>query len=327
MASVLVFMDRRGEKLSEQSTRVLATGRRIATRLGATLYGLAAETDGDNDGWISETGEGGADKVILLSGSFAAEQVRAETLVEGLAAVVTSLRPRLVLLAESASGRQLAARLATQMGALLLSDVTVIEKGTAIHFVEWSSSRRKARSIVASEIELPVVATISTANVRQQRGEDDADVIFFKSPTSAQTPPDLLTRTSDLDRFDGADIVVGAGVGAAHCLPLVDELARALGAVRASTRSLWQAGLAEKNTVVDWELQRIAPRLYIICGASGSASHLSAVASGSKVVTLGRDPLSPAMRAACYGLLGELELTLPTLTQKADAVVGAGSKR
>lgn len=302
-------------------------GRKIASQLGATLYALAPETSGDNDRWISETGIGGADKVVLLSGEFAADEVRAESLVPGLSAVVHSLHPRLILMAESARARLLAARLASEIKGLMLSDATVVERNSQLHVEEWSCGRRQRRSLNLSELAHPLVATISTANVEPQKGEDDADVIFFKSPPALTEIPELLHTSNGLDALQGAELIVCAGMGAAPLLPLVDELARALGGVRASTKSLWRAGLAEKDSVVDWEFQRVSPRLYVICGASGSASHLGAVTAGAHVITLGRDPFSASMRAATYGLLGELELLLPTLTQKADALVSAGGKR
>lgn len=320
-------MDRRGEQLSEQSRRVLAIGRRIASQLGATLYALAPETDGDNDRWISESGEGGADKVVLLSGSFAADEVAAGTISAGVAAVVSSLRPRLILMAEGASGRQLSGSLATQMDALFMSDVTVAEKASEIYLSEWTCGRRKQRSVALSTLQGPVVATVSTANIESQRGEDDADVIFFKAPPALPKAPQLLERKNDRVSFLDAEIIVCAGMGAAHCLPLVDELARALGGMRASTKSLWLAGLTEESNVVDWECQRVSPGLYVICGASGSAGHLSAISSGTHLITLGQDPLSAAMRAARYALLGELSQTLPALTSKADALAAAGGKR
>lgn len=320
-------MDRRGEQLSEQSRRVLAAGRRIASQLGATLYALAPETDGDNDRWIAESGEGGADKVVLLSGSFAAEEVSAGTISAGVAAVVSSLKPRLILLAEGAGGRQLSGALATQIDAIFMSDVTVVSKASEIYLSEWTCGRSRQRTIALGTVQVPIVATVSTANIELQRGEDDADVIFFKAPPKSPRTPRLLKRENDQNNSLDAEIIVCAGLGAAHCLPLVDELARALGGVRASTKTLWLAGLAEEHNVVDWECKRVSPSLYLICGASGSAGHLNAISSGSHLITLGNDPLSAAMRAARYALLGDLSQTLPVLTHKADALAAAGGKR
>jgi electron transfer flavoprotein alpha subunit len=318
VANVLVFMDRQAGHLSERSKRVLGEGRRIACQLGATLYGVGAETDEDNEAWIAEAGLGGADKVVLLSGMAGAGPTGSRDLALALSELCLTLKPNLVLMGESVNARAVGGALAARMGALFVADATTEshEDGT-LTLRERGGTRIRQREIAASEVALPVVATLSAATLSRTQGDDDADLIFFKAAVMVGEVCEVIeTNTRPAPLLD-AEVVVTAGMGAAEHLPLVDDLAHSLGAARASTRTLWQEGLADEASVVDWSQNRISPRLCIICGASGSSSHLAAISGGTAIVALGRDPMSPAFRAADYALIGELASTLPAMTQEA----------
>lgn len=299
---------------------MLGEGRRIATHLGATLYGIVISDDTDTQA-IEQVGLGGADKIIPLSVPNATTPKRHD-LAPSLFHFTEILKPNLILCPDSADAKELAPRLAAQMGALFLSDVSVEHAPDEVLLHEWNWDRTKRRTVTTSEFTIPVVATVSTANMETAHGEDDAEVISIDSPTVEGYDISLREQPASAQHLEEAEIVVTAGLGAAEFLDQVDRLAEALGACRASTQSLWQAGLADKASVVDLSIRRIAPRLNLICGAAGSPSHLGAIGAGCTIVALGRDPLSPLFRAATYGLLGELAETLPACTSEASRLRG-----
>ncbi len=318
VANVLVFMDQQAGLLSEQSKRVLGEGRRIASHLGATLYAVASDTASSDEAWMSDAGLGGADKLVLLSNVGEGDYVSTLRMGAALAELCTTLKPNLVLMAESADARMVGGALAARMGALFIADATSgMDREGDLSFCQRHGDRLRQRTIAASEVAIPVVATISVAALATAHGVDDADLIFFKASQSTAKPYRLTIATPRNPSLARAACIVTAGLGARDLLPQVDALAACMGATRGSTRSLWKAGLAEEDTVIDWRQTRVAPTLYVICGASGSASHLAAISSGSAIVALGNDPLSPAIRAAQYALIGELASTIPALAEEA----------
>lgn len=317
-------MGRQVGNLSERSKRVLGEGRRIASHLGATLYAVGAASEDENEGWIAEAGLGGADKVVLVSGG-SQDHTAMHDMVTALAELCAGLKPNLVLMAECADARTLAGAVAARMGAILLADATTeCDAEGSLTLRERNCNRGHQRLVAASELALPVVATLSIATLKAACGQDDADLICARVATTAKSSCALLDSSTRESSLDGAEVVVTAGLGASAYLPQVDALAKAMGAARASTRTLWQEGIAGQANVVDWAQNRIAPRLYIICGASGSASHLAAVSGGTTIVVLGRDPTSPAFRAASYALIGDLGATLPAFAKQAALLAGAG---
>ena len=61
------------------------------------------------------------------------------------------------------------------------------------------------------------------------------------------------------------------------------------------------------------DLTRLAPDLYVVCGASGSMAHLGAVSHDAEIVAIDRDPAAPIFKAARWGLVGRIEDIVPQL--------------
>ncbi len=317
-------MDRRGASLAPRSKQILAQGRRIASHLGATLYAVASENDDDNDNdtWISEAGLAGADKVVLLSfgtpdegSQLPGNSHQTSHLAAAMMAVCDALSPNLVLLDCAPRGTAIAPLLAAHLAATVMHGVQAhfLPEGDVL-LEERSPNRRTCRNVSLSKSIAPVIATISIAGVTPTKGQDDADVIFFKAPRSFDTLPgtDMPTQPEVSDpRLDGP-IVVCAGIEALPVLTQVRALASVLGAPLVSTQAL--ASQTNTNTsIVDQDGHTIAPRLYICCGDDGEDRHLSAIALGTQIVSLGLSPRNSSVSASRYALLGPLAETLSAL--------------
>jgi electron transfer flavoprotein alpha subunit len=150
---------------------------------------------------------------------------------------------------------------------------------------------------------------------RPASGIDDAEVLFLDARAVGDAKVKVLGEDSD----DGAalahaPIVVAAGGGVnAQSWPLVTELAKALGAELGVTRVLCRRGLAPESREIGVGARHIAPVLYVVVGASGSASHLGAVSPDSEIVAIDRDPDAPIFKIASYGIVGTIEDVVPRL--------------
>ncbi|MCP4445751.1 MAG: hypothetical protein GY811_10480 [Myxococcales bacterium] len=329
MASILVFMNRRGADLTPRSKGVLAHARRIASHLGATLYAIAAENDEDSDTWIAEAGLAGADKVVLLSfepatcGDARAGEQELGLLAAAVMAVADALSPNLFLLDDDATGGALAPALAGHLAAHVLegAESTLTQDGDVI--LEARTPDRSSRRLLSlTNTEAPIVATPSAAAVSATHGQDDADVIFFKAP---RYPVALATTVAPTPRgrtpepaLDGPTVVC-AGLLALPVLESVRALADLLGAPLVFTKNLAEelAGHGEiaNGPVVDTTEDSIAPTLYLTCGASGNDGHLGAIALGTKIVSQASCPRNRALRAARYVLLGDVVDTVPAIVR------------
>lgn len=312
-------MDRRGESLAPRSKRVLAQGRRIASHLGATLYAVAAESEDDNDGWIAEAGLAGADKVVLLSfgsryegGTRASKAREPGLLAAAMMAVCDALSPNLVLFDRDAVGTAIAPALASHLAAQTMLGVQPhFLSGGDVFLEERTPDRRSWRHVSLTKSVAPVMATISTAGVEPARGDDDADVIFFKAP---QSPVDLPATgiVASSSSLDGRVVVCG-GLQSLPVFSQVRELASLLKAPLVVTKALASNTSVDGVDVVDLSAHIVAPALYLCLGDDGADSHLSAIALGTQIVSLGAEPRNPAVSASRYAVLGPLSETLPAL--------------
>lgn len=316
MACVLVQTDVADACPTAAARAILGEGRRIASSLGAALYAVAWVPPGQDTGpaaqaLAAELGRGGADRVVLI----ATPRRPALWLTRGpaLAAVCDEIRPSLVVLPSDAGGRDLAPRLAARLGAVFLADPSV-EAGPRGEVV---LARRVYdgelwRRVQLDELEQAAVITLSPDRP-PAHGADEAELVAVEVETAAG-PEVVGERPSDGGALAHARIVVVAGAGvSATTLPLVEALARALGAELAGTRAACTRGIIAADREVGVGARSIHPALYVVCGASGSSAHLGAISSDAEIVAIDRDPRAPIWKAARWGLVGTLEEHVPAL--------------
>ena len=84
-------------------------------------------------------------------------------------------------------------------------------------------------------------------------------------------------------------------------------------------RCTCQRGLLASGRELGVGGRRVAPDLYVVCGASGSVTHLGAVSPDAEIVAIDRDPAAPIFRAARWGLVGTIEDIVPGLLAALEA--------
>ena len=144
--------------------------------------------------------------------------------------------------------------------------------------------------------------TIDAAQIRTRPGEP------FRG--SAQT----------VDLGSAQRIVsVGRGIKDAANLPMVQELAAALGAELAASRPICDNGWLPMERQVGSSGQTVAPKLYLAVGISGAIQHLVGMKSSQCIVAINKDPDAPIFEVADYGIVGDLFEVVPALTEALKA--------
>jgi electron transfer flavoprotein alpha subunit len=72
-------------------------------------------------------------------------------------------------------------------------------------------------------------------------------------------------------------------------------------------------GIAPARREVGLGARHVAPQLYVVVGASGSAGHLAAVAADAEIIAIDANPDAPIFKVASYGLVGDLAELVPAL--------------
>ncbi len=312
-----------GAEPTDHALAVLGEGRRIASSLGAALYAavvIAPGADTPPEALVALLGQNGADRIVLVTAA-RPEPTLWSTIGPALVSVCDHVHPNLVLLAASAGGRDIAPRLAARLGGAYLAEPAV-ETGPRGEIVlsrpVYGGDLWRRTNL--DDLDVVAVATLDDRRPRA-RGGDDAEVVQLDAAVASDPRVEILTSTpDDGTALERARIVVTAGAGVApDAMALVERLARVLGAELGGTRSACTRGHISPTREVGVGARRIAPDLYIVCGASGSIGHLGAVSPDAEIVAIDLDPQAPIFKIARWGLIGRIEDIVPGLLAALEA--------
>lgn len=111
-------------------------------------------------------------------------------------------------------------------------------------------------------------------------------------------------------------VSVGRGIGEAENLPMVEELATALGGAVSSSRPIADAGWLPRTRQVGKSGLRVKPKLYLALGISGAPEHLEGMRGADLIVAVNTDPRAPIFGVAHYGAVADLLDVVPALTRR-----------
>jgi electron transfer flavoprotein alpha subunit len=219
--------------------------------------------------------------------------------------------------------RDYAPKLAARLGQTLIGDVTAIADGPV--FTRQLLQGRLNGSYRHSG-NGPCFVSVQAGAFRADEAQSGTAQITVFTPTIE--PAQIRTKPSE--RFRGAAqtvdlgaaqriVGVGRGIKDAANLPLVQELATALGAELGASRPICDNGWLAMERQIGSSGQTIAPKLYIALGISGAIQHLVGIKGSQCVVAVNKDPDAPIFEAADYGIVGDLMDVVPVITEAVKA--------
>jgi electron transfer flavoprotein alpha subunit len=242
----------------------------------------------------------------------------AHGLAENVAAQVLAIAGNYshILFPATASGKNVAPRVAAKLDVAQLSDVTLVVSadtferpiyaGNAIATVQ-SKDAVKVLTVRTTGFDA-AAATGGSASVESAAATADSGKSAFKGSEIAK---------SDRPELTAAKIIVSGGraLGSAEkfaeiMTPLADKLGAAMGASRAAV----DAGYAPNDWQVGQTGKIVAPQLYVACGISGAIQHLAGMKDSKVIVAINKDPEAPIFSVADYGLEADLFAAVPELT-------------
>ncbi|MDO8705396.1 MAG: electron transfer flavoprotein subunit alpha/FixB family protein [Sulfuricaulis sp.] len=241
----------------------------------------------------------------------------AHGLAENMSAQVLALASSYshILFPATASGKNIAPRVAAKLDVAQISDVTKVDSpdtferpiyaGNAIAIVQ-SADAIKVLTVRTTGFDA-AAATGGTAAVESVTAVAvSAKVTFMGSEIAKNDRPELTA----------AKIIVSGGraLGSNEkfmqvMTPLADKLGAAMGASRAAV----DAGYAPNDWQVGQTGKIVAPQLYIAVGISGAIQHLAGMKDSKVIVAINKDPEAPIFSVADYGLEADLFAAVPEL--------------
>ena len=241
----------------------------------------------------------------------------ADGLAENLAAQVVAIASGYthLLFPATASGKNVAPRVAALLDVAQLSDVTKVISADTFERPIYAGN---AIATVQSGDAIKVMTVRSTGfdAAAATGGSAAVEVITAAADSGTSTFAGREVTKSDRPELTAAKIIVSGGraMGSSDkfmdvLTPLADKLGAALGASRAAV----DAGYAPNDWQVGQTGKIVAPQLYIACGISGAIQHLAGMKDSKVIVAINKDAEAPIFSVADYGLEADLFVAVPEL--------------
>ncbi|EMR02448.1 electron transfer flavoprotein subunit alpha/FixB family protein [Cesiribacter andamanensis] len=224
-----------------------------------------------------------------------------------------------LVLAKSALGDPVAARVAIKTGASFVSNVTALPDTTSGFKVTRSIYTGKAFATEEMKGDIKILAVKKNAVDLKETG-GSAQVEAFSPQLSDSDFGVTITKTEKQEGevlLPEADIVVsgGRGMKGPENWGMLEELAGELGAATGCSKPVSDIGWRPHHEHVGQTGVKVSPTLYIAVGISGAIQHLAGVNSSKVIVVINKDPEAPFFKAADYGIVGDAFEVVPKLTE------------
>ena len=322
--SVLVVMEERDGRVGRVSWEAFTAAQLLGTQLdqpvaavvmGAQTGALAAEVAGKHRG-----------RVIRLEHALLSPYTP-DGYCLALEQLIQSEKPSHLIFPHTYQVRDFVPALAARMGQVLIGDVVAIAGGPVF---TRQLMQGKLSGAYKHSGDGPCFVSVQAGAFRAEPeaapgAGSAASVEAFTPQIEAgriRTKPGALFRgeAQTVDLSSAQLIVsVGRGIREAENLPMVEELAKALGAELAASRPICDNGWLPMERQVGSSGQSVAPRLYLAVGISGAIQHLVGMKASQCIVAINKDPDAPIFEVADYGIVGDLFEVVPALTEAVKA--------
>ncbi|GMA59188.1 electron transfer flavoprotein subunit alpha [Alicyclobacillus sacchari] len=242
--------------------------------------------------------------------------------------VVDEVKPDVVILGHTASGRDLAPKIACHLDAGQVSDVVAIEgTGAEVTFKRpiYAGKAFETKRFLAG----PWVVTIRPNNL-QADAKTGAAAPIVKRPYADPAPirtqvVNVQSKSGDTRDLTEAKVVVsgGRGVRSAEGFAPLAELAELLDGALGASRAACDAGYCDYSLQIGQISKVVTPDVYIACGISGAIQHLVGMSQSKLIIAINKDGEAPIFDIADYGVVGDLFEIIPKLTAKLREKIAA----
>jgi electron transfer flavoprotein alpha subunit len=317
---VLVIAELERGQVKAATFAALACAQQIAQSTGGRFDVLALGHEINGAG--QALGKYGSGQVYLAD-SPELTNLQADKAAQIISALTKQVGATVVIAASSTFSKDILPRVASQLDAGMLTDVTAVTPDGD----DWKFQRALFAGNVIATVVLdgPVRVLTVRASAFSAPSESASPSPIAAVDAQAGGLPNQITFLSRDEKPSGrpdateARIVVSGGRALKNSEDferVVGGLADALGAAVGSSRALVDAGITPNSLQIGQTGKVVAPELYIALGMSGAIQHLAGMKDSKRIVAVNTDPEAPIFEVADYGLVGDIYQVVPELLQK-----------
>ncbi|WP_269495133.1 electron transfer flavoprotein subunit alpha/FixB family protein [Castellaniella sp. S9] len=306
--SILVIAEHDNVQLNAATLNVVAAAARLGGDIHVLVAGAGARPVAEQAAQVQSVA-----KVLLADGP-----ALADGLAENVSAQVLAVADGYshILFAATASGKNIAPRVAAKLDVAQVSDIVAVESAdTFVRPIYAGNAMATVQSTDA--VKVITVRTTGFDPVAAQGGSAAVDAVEAVGDSGKSAFVGRALAKSDRPDLASASVVVsgGRGMGSAENFKLLDPLADKLGAALGASRAAVDAGYAPNDWQVGQTGKIVAPQLYVAVGISGAIQHLAGMKDSKVIVAINKDAEAPIFGVADYGLVADLFEAVPELVK------------
>lgn len=329
MASgILVIIEQNDGKVTRIGWEALAAAQEIGAGLGHEVCALLL---GKGANAAAQEAAAAAIKQVLFAENKELSHYTPDGFSAAAKQIITQTNPHYVLAGHSYQARDYFPKLAANCGRGLIADSVGyrIENG-GITFAR-QAFQGKINADFSFAGDPPYFASLQSGAVSSDHLKKGGNAAINDAGLDLSS---VSIRTNVLEIFEGvkgkidltkADIIVSVGRGLKEKanMPLIEELAGAIGGELAASRPVCDDGWLPLDRQIGSSGQTVAPKLYLAVGISGAIQHLVGMKGARTIVAINKDERAPIFDIADYGIVGDLFEIVPELTKAIKEVKAA----
>jgi electron transfer flavoprotein alpha subunit len=325
MREIFVLTEHRQGQVRDITFEMLSKGMELAektnTELTAILFGRNVK---DYAKALAEYA-----KHVLIVDDAELENFNSDAYQIVLSQLMKERKPLLTLIGHTSFGVDLAPSLAISLSAPLATDCIDLEyqNDTLTVTRQMYGGKVNAKATLTKAESYIVTVRQATFPV-QKKIPANGEIIEVPSPLTEEVttkrfieyvppPPGGVDITA-------AEVLIGVGRGIKDVcnIPLVEDLAKALGGVIACSRPIVDKGWLPNDRQVGTSGKTVKPKLYLALGISGAFQHVLGMKSSALIISVNKDPNAPIFSIADYGVVDDLFKIVPSLKKKVYELKG-----
>jgi len=312
--TTLAVLEQRDGVLRKISHEVVTAAQRLGGGVEAVVCAAGVVQGAD------QAAKFGADKIVTLTNPAFAKYAP-EACAQALAERAKLGGHRCIVFAASATGKDLAPRVAAKLGVAVAADITdLAADGGAIVVTRpvYAGKALLKVKVAAQPAVLSLRPNVFTPVERPKAGA--AETVAVTVPAGRVTVREIKAAPAGTLDVAEAQVIISGGRGLKEPanFKVLEDLARAFGGQAAvgASRAVVDAGWRAHADQVGQTGKTVSPSLYIAVGISGAIQHLAGMRTSKVIVAINKDKDAPIFKVADYGVVGDLFEIVPKLTEE-----------
>jgi electron transfer flavoprotein alpha subunit len=326
MAELFVLAEHRQGQMRDTTFEMLTKGREIAEKTGAELTAVLLGKDvKEHAKALSEY----AKKVLLVEDA-KLENFNSDAYQKVLAKLIKEHKPRLTMIGHTSYGVELAPRLAASLNLPLATDCIdlAFEDDAFVVTRQMYGGKVNVKAKLRKSESYMVTVRQAAFTAQKPASPANGQIIEVPSPLTEEITTKrfiqyVLPPPGGVDITAAEKLVgIGRGIKDQANVPVVEDLAKTLGAVLACSRPIVDKGWLPADRQVGSSGKTVKPKLYIALGISGAFQHVLGMKNSDLIIAVNKDPKAPIFSFSDYGVVEDMFKIVPALKNKIIEIRG-----